>query len=276
MTRSRFVSVQTRLSLVFTLLFLAGVIILAGFVQTSISAMAYNATASDTYTQTRRFYQAQAYLQQFEKALNDYELTADYDTLSEYQSSYARLQQSLANIAADTDLPEEKAALDKLGGDLAALRQAFDQVIEAVDEEDWDAVVTLDNQAYDMVPPIFDQIDTLIEARSETLVELQGKVGTFTDVVWFAILLAVPLFLAVVVVVAFTVARQIHAPLGCMTGKLANVRQEQFDPAALASLAERRDEIGYLAREYIQMAAAVTQRQAQLRQEAGEIRARIR
>ena len=276
MTRSRFVSVQTRLSLVFTLLFLVGVIILAGFVQTSISAMAYNARASDTYTQTRRFYQAQAYLQQFEKALNDYELTADYDTLSEYQSSYARLQQSLANIAADTDLPEEKAALDKLGGDLAALRQAFDQVIEAVDEEDWDAVVTLDNQAYDMVPPIFDQIDTLIEARSETLVELQGKVGTFTDVVWFAILLAVPLFLAVVVVVAFTVARQIHAPLGCMTGELANVRQEQFDPAALASLAERRDEIGYLAREYIQMAAAVTQRQAQLRQEAGDIRARIR
>ncbi|MBN1138607.1 MAG: CHASE3 domain-containing protein [Anaerolineae bacterium] len=276
MKGSHFVSTQSRLNLVFTLLFLVGVIILTGFIKTSIDAMAYNAEARTTYTQARQLYQAQLYLQQFEKALNDYELTGDYDMLAEYQSSYARLQQSLVEMAATSELPEERAALDQLIQDLAALRQHFDQVVQAVDEEEWDAVVALDAQAYALVDPIFDQIDRLIGTRSDALSELRSEVSTFTDLAWLTIALAPLLFLVAAVVVAWITARQVHIPLMRMTDELKQVQEGQFDPAALAPLAGRRDEIGYLAREYLQMAAAVLQRQASLKQTAGEIRAKIR
>jgi len=276
MNKPRFVSAQTRLNLVFTLLFLVGAIILTGFIQASIQAMSYNTQARLTFTEARQLYQAQAYLQDFEKAFNDYELTSDYVSLSEYQSNYARLQQSLANMAAETELLEEKAALDKLALDIAALRQRFDQVIQAVDREDWEAVVGLDDEAYALVEPIFSQFDRLIQARSDALLDQRDEAGAFTDLVWLAILLALPVFLVVVVVVVLIVARQIHTPLIRLTDELVPIQQDDFDPAALAPLPERRDEIGYLAREYLQMAAAVLQRRAGLQREADDIRARLR
>jgi len=276
MKKSRFVSSQTRLNLVFTLLFLVAVIILTGFIKTSTSTMAYNAEARTTYAQARKLFQAQVYLQQFERALNAYELTADYDTLTEYHSSYARLQQSLANTAAETGIPEEKAGLDNLIQDLAALHQQFGQVIQAVDEEDWEAVTALDGQAYTLVGPIFDQIDALIQARTGTLSELRSEVSGFTGQAWLAIALALPVFLVVVVIATLVISRQIHAPLIRMTAELKHIQEERFDPAALGSLPERQDQVGYLAREYLQMASAVLNRQAGLQQEASEVRAKIR
>ena len=276
MKNARFLSTQSRLNLVFTLLFLVGVIILTSFIGTSIRAMAYNAEARTTYTQVRQLYQVAAYLQQFEKALNDYELTADYDTLSAYYSSYARLQQSLAKIATQTETPGEKDALDELAQDVATLRGQFDRVIQAVDAKDWARVVALDEEAYALVQPIFEQIDSLVQARGEVLAELRDQVDTFTTLSWLALALAVPVFVVIILVVAGIVARQIHGPLMRMTDELKRIEEERFDPEGLAALAARRDEVGYLAREYLQMAAAVLNRQAGLAQEAEEIRARIR
>lgn len=276
MKKARFVSSQTRLNLVFTLLFLVAVIILTGFIKTSTSTMAYNAEARNIYAEARKLFQAQVYLQQFERALNAYELTADYDTLSEYHSSYARLQQSLANAAAETEIPEEKAGLDSLIQDLATLHQQFGQVIQAVDEEDWETVTALDSQAYTLVGPIFDQIDGLIRARTETLSELRSEVTDFTGLAWLAIALALPIFLVVVTIATLVISRQIHAPLIRMTDELKRIQEDRFTPAALGSLSERQDEVGYLAREYLQMASAVLNRQAGLQQEASEVRAKIR
>lgn len=276
MKNARFVSTQNRLNLVFTLLFMIGVLILTSFIGTSIRAMAYNADASTTYTQVRQLYQVAGYLQQFEEALNDYELTSNYDTLSEYNSSYARLQQSLANIAAQTQFPGEKEILDDLAQDITALREGFDRVIQAVDAEDWEGVVALDEEAYTLVQPIIDRIESRIQVRGNALADLRGQVDTFTTLSWVAIALALPVFAAVVVVVAWIVARQIHGPVIRMTDELKRIEEERFDPGTLAALAGRRDEVGYLAREYLQMASAVLDRQAGLEQEAADIRTKIR
>lgn len=276
MKKARFVSSQTRLNLVFTLLFLVAVSILTGFIKTSTNTMAYNTEARNTYAQARKLFQAQVYLQQFERALNAYELTADYDTLSEYHSSYARLQQSLANAAAETEIPEEKTGLDSLIQDLTTLHQQFGQVIQAVDEEDWEAVTALDSQAYTLVGPIFDQIDGLIQARTETLSELRSEVADFTDLAWLAIALALPTFLVVVIIATLVISRQIHAPFIRMADELKHIQADRFDQAALGSLPKRQDEVGYLAREYLQMASTVLNRQAGLQQEASEVRAKIR
>ena len=276
MKKTRFISSQTRLNLVFTLLFLVAVSILTGFIKTSTNTMAYNTEARNTYAQARKLFQAQVYLQQFERALNAYELTADYDTLSEYHSSYARLQQSLANAAAETEIPEEKTGLDSLIQDLATLHQQFGQVIQAVDEEDWEAVTALDSQAYTLVGPIFDQIDGLIQARTETLSELRSEVADFTDLAWLAIALALPTFLVVVIIATLVISRQIHAPFIRMADELKHIQADRFDQAALGSLPKRQDEVGYLAREYLQMASTVLNRQAGLQQEASEVRTKIR
>jgi nitrogen fixation/metabolism regulation signal transduction histidine kinase len=149
-------------------------------------------------------------------------------------------------------------------------------VIQAVDAEDWERVVQLDEEAYTLVQPIVDQIEGRIQVRSDALAELRDQVDTFTTLSWLSIALALPAFVAAIAVAAWIVARQIHGPVIRMTDELPRIEEERFDPAGLSPLAERRDEVGYLAREYLQMASAVLGRRAGLQQEADEIRARIR
>lgn len=275
MRESRFVSVQARLALVFTLLFVVGVVFLAAFLRILSGTMAYHTTARDLYGQTRQLYQTRAALQYFQRAVNDYELTADYDTLTEYRSSYARVQQSLANLAA-AETPDEQAHMLALSQDLGRVRGQLDQVIQAVDAEDWDAVAALDEQAGTMVGPLLDDIDRTIQARSQSLTDLRDEVAGFARLAWLLVAVALPAFAVMVVVVAWTVARQLHAPLGRLTGELAAIQAERFDPAALGKLPERRDEVGYLAREYLHMAGQVLHRQAALQAEAADLRAKIR
>ena len=95
-------------------------------------------------------------------------------------------------------------------------------------------------------------------------------------IVGLTIALALPIFLVVVTIAALVINRQIHAPLIRMTDELKHIQDDRFEPAALGSLPERRDEVGYLAREYLQMGSAVLNRQTDLRQEADEVRAEIR
>ena len=276
MHKKRFSSTQGRVTAAFTLLFLVGVIILTLFLKTSADAIAYNAAARAAYVEARQFYTAKEYLQQFERTLNKYELTSDYDTRSQYYSSYAKLQQFLVTATANAADPEEEARLKQLTQDLASLRAKFDLIIAAVDAEDWDKVIALDKDAYTLVKPIFAQIDVLIQARTDMLAGLRSEVQTFATLGWLSILAALPIFLLLVGFVTVTFTRQLHAPLIVMTDELKNIAASRFDPAALGNLPERHNEIGYLAREYLTMASAVQTHQANLQKEAEEIKTRIR
>lgn len=279
MQTKRFASSQNRIIIAFTLLFLLAVILLATFLKTSIDAIKYNAEARVTYAEARQLYQAKTYLQQFERAINYYEAIADENYLDEYNGSFSRLQQYLITAQQDAQnagYTEEAEGLQQLIEDTQIMRDKFDLVIEAVREENWDAVSALDDDAYELVGPIFERIDGLIEIRSQNLNDLRTDVDNFSTMGWLAILLAVPLFLVMIGVVSLAIARQINAPLIRMTDELKQIKQGQFNPSSLGKMPVRNDEIGYLAREYLQMARATQNQQAALQQEADEIRAKIR
>lgn len=273
---TRYVSLQNRLALVLTLIFLTGIFFLANFLKTSANVIAYNGTSRSIMIKARQLYQAKVYLQQFERAVNVYEINSDPDALDEYNSSYSRLHQYLVNAADESPTAEERQSLQKMSADLDALRQKFDQVILAVDAEDWDAVVNLDNEAYLLVEQIFTQIGSLIDARNAELGEVIDEIDTFSTLGFLAILITLPIFLILVVVAALIIARQIHAPLIRMADELKNVQESRFASASLGKLPERRDEIGYLAREYLRMAEAVQNRSADLQREIEAIQAKIR
>ncbi|MBN2550245.1 MAG: hypothetical protein JXB15_13865 [Anaerolineales bacterium] len=272
----RYVSLQNRLALVLTLIFLIGIFFLANFLKTSADVIAYIGTSRAAVIKTRQLYQAKVYLQQFERAVNVYEINSDPDALDEYNSSYSRLHQYLANAVDEAATADERQALQQMSTDLESLRQNFDQVIAAVDAEDWETVVNLDNDAYVLVDLIFTRIGSLIDVRNAELGEMIDEIDTFSIFGYLAILVTLPVFLILVVLAALIIAKQIHAPLIRMADELEHIQESRFAPASLGKLPERRDEIGYLAREYLKMAEAVQNRSAHLQGEIEAIKAKIR
>lgn len=276
MKNKRFTSTQYRITVAFTLLFLLAVILLASFLKTSIDAISYNAEARIVYAEVRQFYQAKTYLQQFERAINYYEADPNEDLLDEYNASFSRLQQNLISAQQNAGSAGEAGSLQKLIQDTQALRDKFDQVIAAARDENWEEVDALDTEAYDLIEPIFTSIDELIETRTQNLDNLRAEVDDFSFMGRLVIFIAVPLFMIMMGFVSLAIARQINDPLIRMTDELKQIEQGKFDPSSLGKLPERSDEIGYLAREYLQMAHATQNHQAALQREADEIRAKIR
>ncbi|MEW5869003.1 MAG: hypothetical protein AB1894_06980 [Chloroflexota bacterium] len=79
-----------------------------------------------------------------------------------------------------------------------------------------------------------------------------------------------------IIFAALTISHQINQPLILLADELKHIQENNFNPSTLDKLTKRQDEMGYLAREYLQMASAVQNRQAMLQQEAEEIRGKIR
>lgn len=276
MKTSPFVSIQDKLALIFTIIFLAGIILLTSLLKISTDVIAGHAQARQTYNQARQYFQAKVYFQQFENALTQYEITGDYDWLDVYHSSYSSLLELLAQASGQSSGAGETQALTRLSTDLQSLRATFDQAILAVDEEDWDAVDAREEEAYPMVESIFAQINNLIQARDVLLKGLQSRVQTFSQAALLAILAALVVFLGLVFSAALIIARQINMPLIQMADEVGNLEAGRFEAAALGKLPGRRDEVGYLSREYLGMAEAVAKGEEGLREEAEAIRGKIR
>lgn len=269
-------ALQNQLNLVFTPLLLVGTVILSVFLNISIDAIRYNTESHTIYNEARQLYHAKGYLQRFEVALNVYELTGSVEALNEYNASYAQLTEFLTNVAKSSQDAGEKQALEQIIRDLRKLRRKFDAVIDAVDRHDDPQVIVLDEDAYTLVRPIFAQIDALIGVRRTALDSLRREVRSFSDMGRLIVWVTLPAFVLLVMWVTWIVARQIYVPLLTMNACLKEVRDRKFNPVELGDLPQRSNEIGYLAREFIQMAAALRSSHTRMRQEIKEIRSKFR
>lgn len=276
MKTKRFISAQNKISAVFTLLFLLAVLILSAYLKMSADAIEYNARARAIYAETRQLYQAKTYLLQFERALNYFEVLDNEDFLDQYNSSFSRLQQNLVNAAESTYTEEEEASLQQLIQATQEMRSKFDLVVAAARNEDWESVVVLDKDAYVLVKQIFTQLDDLIAIRTQRLEDLRSQIDSFATWGWVSIGLSVPVFVIMIGFVALIITRQINAPLIRMTDELKLIEADQFSADSLGDLPERQDEVGYLVREYLQMANATQERQVVLQQQVAELRSKIR
>lgn len=285
MKTTRFVSVQFKLALVFTLIFLVGMLFLAGSFRISASVIDYNNQARSTYARVRELYQAKTYFEQLRKAITHYEFTSDASQLDEFYSNYSRVQQYLKNAASDKSiLASEVKTLQDLATELETLRGQSEQIIAAVDEEggtgssDWDEVVEINVAVSARFDSIFTQINGLTQGREANLNMLRAKVESSSSTIQVATLVILLVFILLIIFAALTITRQVNLPLIQMAAslnELEHLRDNDFIASSLDRLVERQDEMGYLAREYLQMAGAVQKRQSVLQQEAEAIRIKI-
>ncbi len=266
---------QSRLFLVFTILFGFSVLVLSLLLNNVIQMMRIQQQTREAFETNRQAYRLQSTLQQFQVALQTYENSASplaEENLAMLQDQVLREHSVLYGMT-DADAQPE---LDRFASQYEGLKDLSSQIIAKVDEEAWDDVLALHTQAGAVVQDMQAIAAQIQEAGMEDLQAAQSKAEVFQWTIWIFGLAALPLFLLLAVLTAVVIDRQMNRLLDQLAGAARALESGAFQPQPLESLAARSDEIGALARRFLQMAAAVEQRTALLQQEADAIQAKIR
>lgn len=266
---------QSRLFLVFTILFGFSVLVLSLLLNNVIQMMRIQQQTREAFETNRQAYRLQSTLQQFQLALQTYENSASplaEENLAMLQDQILR-EHSILYGMTDADA---QAELDQFASQYEGLKDLSGQIIAKVDEEAWDDVLALHTQAGAVVQDMQAIAAQIQEAGMEDLQAAQSKAEVFQWMIWIFGLAALPLFLLLPGLTAVVIDRQMNHPLDQLAGAARALQTSAFQPQSLESLAARGDEIGALARRFLQMAAAVEQRTALLQQEADAIQAKIR
>ena len=266
---------QSRLYLVFTLLFVFTVLALSLMLNNVIQMMHINQQTQAAFEYNRQAYRLQTTLAQLQLALQNYENTASdlaEANLATLQSNLGR-EYSAMYALSDEDY---QAQFDAFADDGNQLDELANQIIDAAHSEDKARVLEL----HDPANAAITRMDGILEdIRAGGLEELQAAQAEaeFLQILTLIVgLVAVPLFLGLAGLTAIVLYRQIHQPLEQLSQAAQALQEGAFQPHSVEALTERSDEVGGIAHRFVKMAAAIDQRTGLLQQEAESIRSRIR
>jgi methyl-accepting chemotaxis protein len=273
-------NLQARLTLVFSVLFVFSVLALSFFLFNILQLVSLNEQARTIFEQNRRLYQAETLARQYQIQLNLYLTNASPNAAMvfyalEYQLDDVLFQLESNPPVGDTDdyasLFERREAI----GDIAF--EIFEVIVnEEFEEPDWDAVADLGFEADEYFKQMYADLHLLRAEGADELAAVQTQAQTFGLFAGIIGVVALPAFVGLALLVALIIYFQIHLPMAQLERAAKELQTRQFDPASLEKLSRREDEIGAMAREFLEMAESVSARTVQLEQEAAEIRAKIR
>jgi hypothetical protein len=275
----RSLMLQTRLFLAFTFLFVFCILALSLLLNNVIQMMRINQQTQTIFEQNRLAYRLKTVVDQYQLALQSYENSETDRSFSLAEqalyTSNEQIYRSLSLLVVELD-EEEMAQFDQFISSSDQLTEITDQVIQAVADEDWDTVVALDDQANALIEEMNLVVDHFQDTGNQRLQAADDETEMFNLLSLLTTLVVLPVFLLLAGLVALVIYQQINQPLYQLADASQAVLADKFQPQMLEKLAARSDEIGVIARRFVQMAAAVSERSVLLRQEANAIRARIR
>ena len=276
-------NLHARLVLVFSFLFVFCVLALSVFLFNVLHLISLNDQSRFVFEENRRIYQLEVMLKQYHLGLKNYSISSSSLAEMRLAALDRRIDETLLALQ-DQPPTGDLALIEAIASQKTALSVLAGQIIASVDEQDaldyddqeWGEVERLSLQADQLFDLLYSDLETLRRAGLEQLQGLQDEAALFSMFAMALGILSIPAFLFLALAVAFIIYAQIHLPLEQLARAARDLQSRQFNPASLDGLARRDDEIGVMAREFLQMASAVEQRTAQLAQEALEIRAKIR
>jgi len=268
-------SLQSKLFGTFTILFAFSVVVLAFFLYNAVRMVGLHNQTQTAFELNRQVYRLVSVTQQFEQALKYYEANGSDANLERATGYASRMEDMVENLRPQM-LEEEISTLDTYEQGRLALVPLVEQIEQAVLAEDWEQVQALDDEVYQHIPGMYESLDAVTQSSTDYLDYANGQVDTLNVVAWIGSIVAPLVFLALALAVALLMYNQINRPLETLAQAAEGLLAGKFNAQAVQELAGRDDEIGYMAGEFTGMAETVEQRTTLLRQEAEEIRAKIR
>jgi methyl-accepting chemotaxis protein len=224
---------------------------------------------------------AQIAASHLELAASNYLLTKDTDYMEEQDRmkgeivDYFNRLTTYAQKQQDDQHPLNVGdALTGIGDKLAVYDTEWSQVAGAAKIDDaaighahaaLNAAVTLQSQ----LDSVYNNLLTAQLSRSNTI---QQYSTAFLIAGW----VGVTLFALLVIATAIMINTQVALPLALLQEAADRFARDEFNPASIQSLAGRSDEIGYLARSFLQMVEDVQAKEQVSRDQAAEYRTKIK
>ncbi len=268
-------SIQNRLFMVFGIIILTCTLAVGFNLFNTVQVGAQSEVLDRLFGKVREFYQAQDLLQKMDLAEKSF-VAQGYDSyLDDFDNYSAQMEAFIRQALIEADQPREKNALIALQETLQTHADNFRAIIPAVYEEEWDAVNEQQGTLFTEIDDLNDKVNAILEESYTTFDDMD----TWQTLTQFGAVLASAIALVVFVILAFIAAivlsSQVNRPIRRLTEAVAAIEARQFDPTTVQKYAGRQEEIGQLARAFVDMAAAIQQREQTLQQQADEIRAKI-
>ncbi len=240
-----------------------------------IQMMRINQQIQAAFEYNRQAYRSQTTLAQLQLALQNYENTTSDFAEANLATLQSNLEREYSALYALSD-EEYQAQFDTFIDDNNQLNELSDRIIDTVDAEDQATVLELHDQASAVITHMDSILEDIRAGGQEELQAAQDEaegLQILTSLLWVVV---IPLFLLLAGLAAIVIYRQINQPLDQISEAALALQNGSFQPQSLEDLTGRSDELGGMARQFVQMAAAVEQRTGLLQQEAESIRVRIR
>jgi nitrogen fixation/metabolism regulation signal transduction histidine kinase len=269
---------QSRLVLTFSALFMFCVLALSIFLFNVLQLVSLNNQAQMLYEQNQHVYKLESMFKQYHLDIKNYAISSSPLAEQRLTALQRRIDEILQN---QPSVSTDFKAITRQNADIQTLAA---QIIEAVDDQDaleydqqdWSEVAALSLTINNRFADLHADLELIRVEAQEELDNLTFQAEVFSLLVLGIGLLSIPAFLALALIVAMTIYAQINLPLEQLTQAAQDLKERKFKPADIEGLTHRQDEIGAIARDFLQMASAVEKRAEILKQEAEEIRAKIR
>lgn len=274
---------QSRLVLVFSVLFVFCVLALSVFLFNILNIVTLNDQSRTVFEENRRIYQLEALFKQYHLGLVNYSVTSSELADMRLTALDQRIEETLLDLQQQPPTGNS-APFELLANKKATLVSLAEKIVDEVDgqdafdyeDQDWSEAEQLTIQINQQFDSLYADL-RLLRNEGRAQLDALGQQAETSSLLAMAVgLLSIPIFLVLAFLVAITISAQINLPLEQLAQAARDLKERKFNPADLERLTRRNDEIGGLAREFLKTAQAVQARTSELEQEAAEIRAKIK
>ena len=274
-TRFKRLSVQYKLFVVITLLAAAGAASILANLFTLIGFYSLGSELDRIYARNQEIYHTHQILQTLELAKNSYLLTADPTWADTFDDTNAQLETHLrqALLAASGD--EQRAALYEIEQERQDYQENFAALEAAPASIQPDQTALLSKQSDEMMEKMYARLNQIGAQEESILFQTEESANRFRWLVTIVTLFTLGLFITISAATAVGMTDNYIRPLMILCQAVTAFQSRRFEPETLENLIPRQDEIGQLGREFVRLTETVKRREADLQQQADEIRARI-
>jgi nitrogen fixation/metabolism regulation signal transduction histidine kinase len=227
--------------------------------------------------EAQRAYQAQANLQELERAEKSFVLTGNLEDANNFLIHLALFKEYYRRALLEADDPRIKNALFEIERAMKAYVEAFEQI-------------TKTELAPEGGPPDQSQVDDLTDMTTLEMANMNDQIFLISQQGWQALgraaerqgaamglaalvnILSLVVFLALAIFTALVISRGIFAPAALLSQAARAAGDGRFSPGILVPITQVPDEVGKLAKAFIEMDAAVQAQEAALREEIEQVR----
>ncbi|MBT3391151.1 MAG: hypothetical protein HN413_12155 [Chloroflexi bacterium] len=213
-------------------------------------------------------YQAETYLQKMDlsqRALLD---RFDENGQSTFEEYNALLDSFLAREYIASTLPQEQQILESL----LLEKENYDQLYAKTLSENEKGRENINYPVYaglrgsmqQSTETLYAQTSQLLDLNNELTLAANAEAVRYAQVLMQIGLGAFVLFIVISLVVVVLVSSRVYQPIFHISAAISALREERFDPEILNRIAQRTDEMGKLAEVFLNMAAEIAVRQADL------------